>query len=348
MKAIIGVLFLLSTAQALNLPYPLCISKEDCGSGWYCRKNACGDLLGVCQRRPQVCLEVYNPVCGCDGQIYPNACVAASNGVNTVGYGNCTFKPYTWLTLWLENRTLHLRWGSTLRNAAYMLYYAPYPELSEVYSVPVGELKELKVELPLGASYYVAIEAKKGDTTSFSNVEYFIVRDPWRPKPGTTWQWQLTQPVDTSVAAEMYDIDLFETPKKTIKVLKDKGIKVICYFSAGTFEPWRPDAGMFPKKIIGSPVEGWEDERWLDIRRLDLLGPIMRSRLDLAVEKECDGVEPDNIDSYKHETGFYITSQDQLLYNIWLTLEAHKRGLSIGLKNDPEQADILSRSMTGP
>ncbi len=345
MKALKGFLLILfgvfSATWALNLPHPLCLSNKDCNGGWYCHKNTCGDILGVCQRRPQICIEVYNPVCGCDGRIYPNACVAASYGVNTMGYGNCTSEPYTWLILWLENRTLHLMWGSTLENATYILYYAHYPEVSKVYRIPMGGLKRLDVDLPLGASYYVAIDARNEKTHSFSNVEYFIVKDPWRPKPGTTWQWQLTQPVDTSVTAEMYDIDLFETPEETIKGLKDRGIKVICYFSAGTFEPWRPDAGMFPENIIGASVKGWEDERWLDIRRLDLLGPIIKSRLDLAVRKGCDGVEPDNIDAYKHKTGFSITYQDQLLYNVWLTMEAHKRGLSIGLKNDPEQAGIL-------
>ena len=31
------------------------------------------------------------------------------------------------------------------------------------------------------------------------------------PKPGVTWQWQLTGTVDTSVDAQMYDVDLFTT-----------------------------------------------------------------------------------------------------------------------------------------
>jgi hypothetical protein len=34
----------------------------------------------------------------------------------------------------------------------------------------------------------------------------------WRPVPGLTWQWQLTDlPVDTSVDADVYDLDLFNT-----------------------------------------------------------------------------------------------------------------------------------------
>jgi hypothetical protein len=64
--------------------------------------------------------------------------------------------------------------------------------------------------------------------------------------------------------------------------------------------------------------------------------------LDQCKAKGFDGVEPDNIDGYTNDTGFPLTYQDQLDYNIWLANEAHERGLSIGLKNDPEQvADLL-------
>ena len=67
----------------------------------------------------------------------------------------------------------------------------------------------------------------------------------------------------------------------------------------------------------------------------------MRARLDLAVQKSCDGVEPDNIGGYASDTGFPLTYRDQLDYNIWLAKEAHDRNLSIGLKNDPGQIDDL-------
>ena len=64
----------------------------------------------------------------------------------------------------------------------------------------------------------------------------------------------------------------------------------------------------------------------------------MRARLDLCKAKGFDGIEPDNIDGYDNDTGFPITYEDQLAYNVWLADEAHARGLSIGLKNDPDQA----------
>ncbi|RME07009.1 MAG: endo alpha-1,4 polygalactosaminidase, partial [Anaerolineae bacterium] len=71
------------------------------------------------------------------------------------------------------------------------------------------------------------------------------------------------------------------------------------------------------------------------------LAPILRARLDECAAKGFDGVEPDNIDGYANDTGFPLTAADQRAFNIWLAEEAHKRGLSIGLKNDSEQAAEL-------
>jgi hypothetical protein len=163
----------------------------------------------------------------------------------------------------------------------------------------------------------------------------------WQPDPGTTWQWQLTGTIDTSYDVAMYDIDLFETPQSVIDLLHQEDHVVICYFSAGSYEEWRPDEGDFPPVVLGKPLDGWPGESWLDIRQIEMLGPIMEARLDLALAKECDGVEPDNVDGYSNDSGFVLTSADQLAYNMWLAAEAHDRGLSIGLKNDLDQIPEL-------
>lgn len=163
----------------------------------------------------------------------------------------------------------------------------------------------------------------------------------WHPEPGTTWQWQLSGQINTTWDVEMYDIDLFDTPQATIDQLHNDGRIVICYFSAGSYEDWRDDAADFPEALIGRKLDEWEGEQWLDIRELDALAPIMTARLDLAVEKNCDGVEPDNIDGYTNETGFDLHYDHQLAYNRWLAEQAHQRGLSIGLKNDLGQIEDL-------
>jgi len=159
--------------------------------------------------------------------------------------------------------------------------------------------------------------------------------------PGMTWQWQLTGPIDTSVEANLYDLDLFDSPQGTMDELHAAGRMVACCFSAGSREDWRQDALAYPEEILGRELEGWEGERWLDIRRLDLLSPLLEARLDLAVAMGCDGVEPDNVDGYANDTGFPLTYEDQLAFNIWLAEEAHARGLFILLKNDLEQVGDL-------
>ena len=140
--------------------------------------------------------------------------------------------------------------------------------------------------------------------------------------------------LDISLDVDVFNLDLFDTPPDIIRELHKRRVFVMCYFSAGSYENWRPDAQRFPAEVLGKDMEGWPGEKWLDIRRLDILGPIMEERLDLAVEKGCDGVDPDNVNGYENNTGFPLTGQDQLVYNRFLSTAAHERGLAIGLKND--------------
>ncbi|HVJ16985.1 MAG TPA: endo alpha-1,4 polygalactosaminidase [Polyangiaceae bacterium] len=163
---------------------------------------------------------------------------------------------------------------------------------------------------------------------------------PWRPAPGTSWQWQLTGTIDTSVEVQMFDIDLFDAPQATIDELRDAGRTVICYFSAGSSEDWRPDFSAFEEADKGAPLDDWPGELWIDVRSINVR-ELMTARLDLAVEKHCDGVEPDNVDGYANDNGLGLTEQDQLDYLHFLASEAHGRGLSIGLKNSLDLIDAL-------
>lgn len=163
----------------------------------------------------------------------------------------------------------------------------------------------------------------------------------WNPPRATSWQWQLTGALDLNVNAAMFDVDLFDTPASTVAALHARGRRAICYLSAGTWENWRPDAARFPSEVLGNVVSGWPDERWLDIRRLDVLAPIMEARLDQCREKGFDGVEPDNVDGYANPSGFPLRPADQIRYNRWLAEAAHARGLSVGLKNDLDQIPQL-------
>jgi hypothetical protein len=156
----------------------------------------------------------------------------------------------------------------------------------------------------------------------------------WMPQLRTSWQWQLQGRIDLSVDADMYDVDAFDVSAGLVERLHREGRAVVCYVSAGSWEEWRPDAGRFPEELLGAGLDGWPGERWLDIRRIRLLGPIMKARMDRCVRKGFDGIEFDNVDGYENRTGFPITSRDQLRYNVWLANHAHRRGLSVALKND--------------
>jgi endo-alpha-1,4-polygalactosaminidase (GH114 family) len=163
----------------------------------------------------------------------------------------------------------------------------------------------------------------------------------WVPVPRTTWQWQLTSPVDQSVDAQMFDIDLFDSPASVVAALHAGGRHVVCYLDAGTLEPGRPDTSAFPAAVIGKELPDWPGEHWLDIRRLDVLAAVLQRRLDLCRRKGFDGVEADNVDAFANNSGFPLKAADQLRFNRFLARAAHARGLSIGLKNDLDQAATL-------
>lgn len=155
----------------------------------------------------------------------------------------------------------------------------------------------------------------------------------WTPNPSDTWQYQLSGQVDTSVDATVFDIDAFTTKASVVQTLHDTGRHAVCYVDAGTWESYRPDAGRYPWAVLGKSVPGWPDERWVDIRRMDVVAPILRDRLDRCVAKGFDGVDYDWADSYLHNTGFDLTKADQLAFDRWLARAAHHRGLAVGLKN---------------
>ncbi len=163
----------------------------------------------------------------------------------------------------------------------------------------------------------------------------------WSPAQGTSWQWQLSGAIDTSVDADVFDIDGETTAASTVAELHAKGAKVICYVDAGGWENYRSDAAIFPDSVKGEIVEGWPDERWLDIRQLDILLPIMEKRFQDCVAKGFDAVEPDLMDGYSNRTGFPLSYKDQLAYNRALADLAHANGLGVALKNDPEQVKDL-------
>ena len=157
----------------------------------------------------------------------------------------------------------------------------------------------------------------------------------WRPDAAESWQWQLQGEINTAYDVDVYDVDLAETPREVLDELRGDGRRIVCYFSAGTWETFR-DGPAPPAEAIGSPLVGFPDERWLDIRHEAVRGLVV-DQLDAARDKDCDGVEPDNVDGFANDTGFDLSASDQLAFNRFVADEAHERDLAVGLKNDLDQ-----------
>ena len=69
-----------------------------CDDGEFCNFDpsaACGaaDQMGTCETQPEFCIELFAPVCGCDGNTYSNSCFAAGAGTSVAHEGECEPPP---------------------------------------------------------------------------------------------------------------------------------------------------------------------------------------------------------------------------------------------------------------
>ena len=131
------------------------------------------------------------------------------------------------------------------------------------------ESRGLKTILPLiiGATFLLAGCNGGDDSSTTFNSETvpapvastIAVGDWYRPPLNVTWQWQLKGKVNTGYPVEIYDTDLFDSSEPLIDSIQLSGSKVTCYFSAGSYEKWRPDVSEFSEADLGETLEGWED-----------------------------------------------------------------------------------------
>ncbi len=211
----------------------------------------------------------------------------------------------------------------------------------------------------------------------------------WQPALNERWQYQLqaaqtaagdcrfsaTGGIDVGIAAPpstggaavrpaVFDVDLLMDPvcapggstnvdnTGAVNAIHAAGAHAICYVSAGTYEPFRPDQQAYLDFdqacggcLIGKSVAGFRDEHWLDVRdrqgqRTFILAEVA-ARVDRCKADGFDAVEFDNVEGYANATGFPLGDGDQLVFNADLANLAHQRGLTVALKNDLGQVAEL-------
>ncbi|PNS18880.1 hypothetical protein CAC42_5419 [Sphaceloma murrayae] len=200
----------------------------------------------------------------------------------------------------------------------------------------------------------------------------------WQPAAGVSWQIVLLNPItiadDATTATpdvDVYDIDLFTNNQSTITKLHSLNKKVICYFSAGSYEPNRPDSDQFTATDKGKGLDGWPGEVWLQTNS-DNVRKIMSTRIKLASDKGCDAIDPDNVDGFvrppfsppfflslkitstteicmsvsadlrspqQNDNGLGLTANDTVNFMQYLSDEASKYNMSTGLKNAGDVID---------
>ena len=218
-----------------------------------------------------------------------------------------------------------------------------------------------------------------------------VCRERWKPQGVIDWALDYSSKfaegtLDLSHDAYILPLWVIEEAEKraaaqsrpgavqTLRVENKK--RLICYTNCGAYEPENWNEQLLEPvrgRLLGKTMAGYPEEKWLNIKELDLLRPLVREKFALAARSGCDAMVCDNteawitgtdgdgsqtiglfrskgLDAVKQlaalkaveRTGNAITFDDQLRYNRMLAEEAHAQCLSIGLINDVFQINELA------
>ncbi len=160
----------------------------------------------------------------------------------------------------------------------------------------------------------------------------------WAPGPGVRWQIQLAGPLVTTDAT-VYDLDPYTTAEETVTDLHRDGAMVMCHLDVGVADGTLPDAARLTGPVLAARAGA--TGRWLDIRRWDLIAPVLSDRIGLCRMKGFDAVDADHADGYAHPTGLPLTHAQQRAYDIRVARLAHAAGLAVGERTGPALAGAL-------
>jgi hypothetical protein len=182
------------------------------------------------------------------------------------------------------------------------------------------------------------------------------------------WDWQIGRvtPLQRTGrnAVDSYDLDGFLTTQAQVRAMRTtwqastlRHPRTVCYLDLA-WEDYRPDAtprtprtpktlrtpktprtpgGYFPATTLGAVYYGYPEERWVDLRQLDALKPMLRERIGMCARKGFDAVELDDIDSFDppSTTGFQLTPGDAENFLASAFNEIHLAGMTALWKNSP-------------
>ncbi|MFJ8685319.1 endo alpha-1,4 polygalactosaminidase [Micromonospora wenchangensis] len=166
---------------------------------------------------------------------------------------------------------------------------------------------------------------------------------PWPPGAARQWrwQWQLTGPVDTTVDADVVLLDPVRVSTAETGELRRRDRRLICHVPVGTYAGTDPDATRYPAAVRGAAAVR-PGTRWVDVRRWDLLRPVLADRFRLCRGKGFGAVALVDADGYAHRSGFPLDFDDQLLFNRRTAGLARSLDLSPGLVGDVGQVAALA------
>ena len=104
----------------------------------------------------------------------------------------------------------------------------------------------------------------------------------------------------------------------------------------------------FRASVLGRG-NGWPGERWLDIRRLSVLEPIMIAALsDVPEPRASTPSSPTTSTAGRTAPVFHLTAHEQLVYDEWVAQRPSTRsGMAVFQKGDPDQAARLEPYFDG-
>ncbi len=139
----------------------------------------------------------------------------------------------------------------------------------------------------------------------------------------------------------VWELDPYSAGAGQVERLHQGGGRVLCRLSLGGDQPGRPDFDRLPAAVRGAaaPDGGY----WLDVRRLDVLLPVLGDRLRLCRQKGFDAVDGYALDAYRRASGFPLDQADQLAFD--RAVLALARGLRLGAALRVPAAD--ARALAG-